>query len=164
MHENEHVRKTHFHVKGFAPGLVLKQRSKGTRRWPICGTELIFICSITQWTIGKLAIWLATQAPTIDRWTALGALRAHSFSCITRISLKLSSNSRLLTSYPYTIERLSISFVFPANGKNPTFFSFAVSTRKRVVSRLSWTCELKFRFFRMDLFKKRESTVSCRLP
>ena len=36
LHENEHVSKTHFHVKGFAPGLVLKQRSKGTRKWPIC--------------------------------------------------------------------------------------------------------------------------------
>ena len=30
-------------MKGFAPGLALKQRSNGTRKYPICGTELIFI-------------------------------------------------------------------------------------------------------------------------
>ena len=35
LHENEHASKTHFHVKGFAPGLVLKERSKGTRKWTI---------------------------------------------------------------------------------------------------------------------------------
>ena len=26
---------THFHMKGFALGLVLKQRQKATRKWPI---------------------------------------------------------------------------------------------------------------------------------
>ena len=28
MHENEHVGKTHFHMNGFAPRLVLKQRQR----------------------------------------------------------------------------------------------------------------------------------------
>jgi len=27
--------KNHFHIKGRAPTLVLKQRPRGTRRWPI---------------------------------------------------------------------------------------------------------------------------------
>ena len=31
---NELVSKTHFHMKGFALGLVLKQRQKATRKWP----------------------------------------------------------------------------------------------------------------------------------
>ena len=35
LHENEHASETHFHMKGFAPGLVLKQRQKATRKWPI---------------------------------------------------------------------------------------------------------------------------------
>ena len=37
--ENETACKTHFHMKGFALRLVLKQRHKRTRKWPI-GEEL----------------------------------------------------------------------------------------------------------------------------
>ena len=35
LHSNGLVSKTHFHMKGFALGLVLKQRQKTTRKWPI---------------------------------------------------------------------------------------------------------------------------------
>ena len=35
LHEKELVSKTHFHMKGFAPGLVLKQRQTATRKWTI---------------------------------------------------------------------------------------------------------------------------------
>ena len=35
LHENEPVGGTHFHMNGFARRLVLKQRQKGTRKWPI---------------------------------------------------------------------------------------------------------------------------------
>ena len=34
LNENELASKTHFHMKGLAPGLVLKQRQKATRKWP----------------------------------------------------------------------------------------------------------------------------------
>ena len=34
LHSNGLVSKTHFHMKGFALGLVLKQRQKRTRKWP----------------------------------------------------------------------------------------------------------------------------------
>ena len=30
-----HANQTHFHLNGFALRLVLKQRHKGTRKWPI---------------------------------------------------------------------------------------------------------------------------------
>ena len=30
-----HANQTHFHKNGFAPRLALKQRHKGTRKWPI---------------------------------------------------------------------------------------------------------------------------------
>jgi len=30
-----HANQSHFHMKGFAPGLVLKQRHKVTQKWPI---------------------------------------------------------------------------------------------------------------------------------
>ena len=35
LHENEPVGGTHFHMNGFALRLVLKQRQKRTRKWPI---------------------------------------------------------------------------------------------------------------------------------
>ena len=35
LYENETARRTHFHMKGFALRLALKQRHKGTRKWPI---------------------------------------------------------------------------------------------------------------------------------
>ena len=35
LHENETACRTHFHMKGFALRLVLKQRHKGTRKWPV---------------------------------------------------------------------------------------------------------------------------------
>ena len=35
LHENETACRTHFHMKGFALRLALKQRHKGTRKWPI---------------------------------------------------------------------------------------------------------------------------------
>ena len=36
LHEKETAGRTHFHMKGFALRLVLKQRHKRTRKWPIC--------------------------------------------------------------------------------------------------------------------------------
>ena len=33
VHSNANL--THFHMKGFALGLVLKKRQKATRKWPI---------------------------------------------------------------------------------------------------------------------------------
>ena len=35
LHENETACRTHFHVAGFAPRLLLKQRQKRTREWHI---------------------------------------------------------------------------------------------------------------------------------
>ena len=32
---------THFHMKGFALGLGLKQRQKATRKWPICSVLIV---------------------------------------------------------------------------------------------------------------------------
>ena len=35
LHKNETARRTHFHMKGIALRLVLKQRQKRTRKWLI---------------------------------------------------------------------------------------------------------------------------------
>ena len=35
LHENKTACRTHFHMKGLALRLVLKQRHKRTRKWPI---------------------------------------------------------------------------------------------------------------------------------
>ena len=40
-----HVNKTYFHMKGFAPGLALKQRRKPTRKSPID----LLTDAISQW-------------------------------------------------------------------------------------------------------------------
>ena len=32
---HSHANKTHFHKKGSAPGLILKVRAFGTRKWPV---------------------------------------------------------------------------------------------------------------------------------
>ena len=40
LHENETARRTRFHMKGFALRLVLKQRHKRTRKWPILRVSL----------------------------------------------------------------------------------------------------------------------------
>ena len=43
LHENETACRTHFHMKGFALRLVLKQGHKRTRKWPITMTNsLVF--------------------------------------------------------------------------------------------------------------------------
>ena len=43
--------KTHFHMKGFALGLVLKQRHKRTRKWPIACHEM------TPWRLSQWMTW-----------------------------------------------------------------------------------------------------------
>ena len=35
LHENGREGETHFHMNGFEPRLVLKQRQRVTRKWPI---------------------------------------------------------------------------------------------------------------------------------
>jgi len=35
LHDNEPIGGTHFHLNGFARRLVLKQRQKAARKWPI---------------------------------------------------------------------------------------------------------------------------------
>ena len=42
LHENETVCRTHFHIKGFALRLVVKQRHKRTRKWPILDSFSLF--------------------------------------------------------------------------------------------------------------------------
>ena len=40
LHGNGHEGDTHFHMNGFAPRLVLKQRQRATRKWPIEASQL----------------------------------------------------------------------------------------------------------------------------
>ena len=35
LHVHFHANQTHFHLNGFARGLVLKMRQRATRKWPI---------------------------------------------------------------------------------------------------------------------------------
>ena len=45
LHKNETADRTHFHRKSFALRLVLKQRHKRTRNWPIVMTNASFYSS-----------------------------------------------------------------------------------------------------------------------
>ena len=58
LQENETVCRTHFHMKGFTLRLVLKQRYKRTRKWPIYTflDEKIFIQVCITWS----SCWLIT--------------------------------------------------------------------------------------------------------
>ena len=51
LHENETACRTHFHMKGFALRLVLKQRHKRTRKWPILSISILPRC----WTFPEVA-------------------------------------------------------------------------------------------------------------
>ena len=42
LHENETACGTDFHMKGYALRLVLKQRLKRTRKWPIDQKDILF--------------------------------------------------------------------------------------------------------------------------
>ena len=43
--------KNDFHIKGWAPTLVLKERPRGTRKWPSCSQSRTFgFCDGTAWT------------------------------------------------------------------------------------------------------------------
>ena len=50
FHENETACRTHFHMKGFALGLVLKQRHMRTRKWPIVLYCIVLYCIVTSKT------------------------------------------------------------------------------------------------------------------
>ena len=54
--------KNHFHIKGWAPNLVLIQRSRGTRKWPVtnCGNTNQGNCKIT---LGAQLRTTLTQRP-----------------------------------------------------------------------------------------------------
>jgi len=41
LQDNERERKTHFHMKGCTPRLVLKQKLKATRKWPITHVSIM---------------------------------------------------------------------------------------------------------------------------
>ena len=43
MNQNLHVNKTNFHMKGFAPGLALKQRRNVTQKSPIASVLGVFV-------------------------------------------------------------------------------------------------------------------------
>ena len=45
LHENETACRIHFYMKGFALKLVLKQRHKRTRKWPIGGQKFYKVIS-----------------------------------------------------------------------------------------------------------------------
>ena len=48
-----HANQSHFHKNGFALGLVLKQRHKGTRKWPIWSVTMLLINkSDSRWAVG----------------------------------------------------------------------------------------------------------------
>ena len=56
LHENETACRTHFNVKGFALRLVLKQRHKRTRKWPI-GFEAVDFYILRKSLCSSLNCW-----------------------------------------------------------------------------------------------------------
>ena len=62
LHENETACRTHFHTKGFAVRLVLKQRHKRTRKWPIISLELFISGRAVTYSMDSyLSLWFNTM-------------------------------------------------------------------------------------------------------
>ena len=75
MHENETACRTHFHMKGFALRLVLKQRHKRTQKWPI---PLVRRYTWPQPSVGRADIISAEKmTETITLVTLLPAGKTH---------------------------------------------------------------------------------------
>ena len=57
LHENETACRTHFHMKGFALRLVMKQRHKGTRKSPIILRQfyILYLKVSTRAVIGQFS-------------------------------------------------------------------------------------------------------------
>ena len=66
-----HVNQTHFHMKGFARRLVLKQRYKGTRKWPIYDNVgvLSALSVIKHFSMSSLGIKSAKEIKKKVRYT-----------------------------------------------------------------------------------------------
>ena len=56
LHENETACRTHFHMQGFELRLVLKQRHKRTRKWPIHSVIELLLLSQKSMVILKSAV------------------------------------------------------------------------------------------------------------
>ena len=63
LHVNFHANQTHFHLNGFARGLVLKMRQRATRKWPINSRALL---SYYIYFITRVARNKATQSSALD--------------------------------------------------------------------------------------------------
>ena len=71
LHKNETACWTHFHMKGFALRLVLKQRHKRTRKWPIIVMKLIEVgifgvqCRSFAWKPRVVRKWCACRTASL---------------------------------------------------------------------------------------------------
>ena len=70
LHENKTAWRTHFHMKGFALRLVLKQRHERTRKWPI---HISIRVVISRSPFPFVATHLAEVKGAVFRVTAVGA-------------------------------------------------------------------------------------------
>ena len=78
--------KNHFHIKGWAPTLVLKQRLGGTRKWPIVWLEVITVKP--RFTNARL-----TRTPCNYRQFSLSLLKTFTFSLnSTRFRIRTPAN------------------------------------------------------------------------
>ena len=58
--------KTHFHIKGFALDLALKQRQNATRKWPIENCSISYCILLTVDSLCSLQGWPLVQCPTLN--------------------------------------------------------------------------------------------------
>ena len=77
--------KNHFHIKGWAPSLVLKQRPRGTQKWPIHFFSVVFVAVKFDWSDRSFL-------PVLKNGTLKMNIHEHRTKQIyaTRLSLSLS--------------------------------------------------------------------------
>ena len=88
LHENDPAGGTHFHKNGFALSLVLKQRHKRTRKWPIC----FALTTLRDWLKSSRHFFIQSGVKPNPI-----AIRLHTFSRALRQLHEITSSSDWFT-------------------------------------------------------------------
>ena len=107
--------KTHFHMKGFALELVLKQKQKAIRKWPIISVSLLFLCNVCSPRDGNLVfcfpvIHLMLPVLFIVISIVLPLLARPPPPCCC-LSLFFCLPQGLYRVFPFTYSRIALTFL-----------------------------------------------------
>ena len=74
LHENEPVGETHFHMNAFALTVVLTERQKATREWPISDNFVVFARNCPASTLDYIVMQIRNANHQIERAIGLNCM------------------------------------------------------------------------------------------